>query len=61
MILYFSGTGNSKYIAERLADSLKDTLLCLNSRIQAGDTSALNTGERLVIVMYSVVTWYTGE
>ena len=50
MILYFSGTGNSKYIAERLADSLKDTLLCLNSRIQAGDTSALDTGERLVIV-----------
>ena len=50
MILYFSGTGNSKYIAECLADSLKDTLLCLNSRIQAGDTSALDTGERLVIV-----------
>lgn len=50
MILYFSGTGNSKYIAERLADALKDTLLRLNSRIQTGDTSALDTGERLVIV-----------
>lgn len=27
MIIYFSGTGNSKYIAERLAESTGDGLL----------------------------------
>ena len=50
MVLYFSGTGNSKYVAQRIADALGDTLLSLNERIKAGDTSPVETGERLVIV-----------
>ena len=51
MVLYFTGTGNSKYAARRIADTLGDTLLSLNDRIKAGDTSAVATGERLVLVM----------
>lgn len=50
MILYFSGTGNSKYVAERLGRRLGDEVLSLHPRIQAGDTSPLETGGRLVIV-----------
>ncbi len=50
MVLYFSGTGNSKYVAKRIADALGDTLLCMNERIKAGDASAVGCGERLVIV-----------
>ena len=50
MILYFSGTGNSKYAARRIACALDDTLVSLNDRIKAGDTSPVETGERLVIV-----------
>ena len=50
MILYFSGTGNSQYAAQRMADALGDTLLCMNERIKAGDTSVVEAGERLVIV-----------
>ena len=50
MILCFSGTGNSQYVARHMADALGDTLLCMNERIKARDTSAVETGERLVIV-----------
>ena len=50
MVLYFSGTGNSKYVARRIADALGDTLLSMNERIKMGNTSAVACGERLVIV-----------
>ncbi len=50
MILYFSGTGNSKHAAHRIADALGDTLLSMNDRIQAGNTSPLASSERLVLV-----------
>ena len=50
MIFFFSGTGNSKYAARRIADALGDTLLSLNDSIRAGDTTPVDTGERLVIV-----------
>ena len=50
MILYFSGTGNSKYVAKRIADALGDALVNLNDRIKAGDTSPVETGERLIVV-----------
>ena len=30
MILYFSGTGNSKYVAKRIADALGDEIVNLN-------------------------------
>ena len=50
MILYFSGTGNSNYVAKRIADALGDALVNLNDRIKASDTSPVETGEHLVIV-----------
>lgn len=50
MVLYYSGTGNSKYAAKRIADALGDELLCANARIKANDTSAVEVGGRLVIV-----------
>ena len=50
MILYFSGTGNSKYVAQRIADALGDTLFNMNDRIKAQDPSPIETGERIVFV-----------
>ena len=50
MILYFSGTGNSNYVAKRIADALGDALVNLNDRIKALDTSPIETDERLIIV-----------
>lgn len=34
MILYFSGTGNSKYIAKKIATALGDEIVDLNDRIK---------------------------
>ena len=50
MILFFSGTGNSNYVAKRIADALGDEILNLNDRIKASDTSPVETDERLIIV-----------
>ena len=50
MIFYFSGTGNSNYVAKRIANALDDALVNLNDRIKASDTSLVETGERVIIV-----------
>ena len=50
MILYFSGTGNSNYVAKRIADALGDEIVNLNDRIKSGDTSPVETGERQIVV-----------
>ena len=50
MIFYFSGTGNSNYVAKRIADALGDEIVNLNARIKASDTSPIETDERLIIV-----------
>ena len=50
MILYFSGTGNSKYVAKRIADALGDEIVNLNDRIKSGDTSPVETDERVIVV-----------
>ena len=50
MVFYFSGTGNSRYVAQRIAAALGDELLSMNDRIKAEDSSPVKTDERLVIV-----------
>ena len=50
MILSYSGTGNSRYVAKRIAAALDDELLSMNDRIKAGDTSPVEGNERLIIV-----------
>ena len=50
MVLYFTGTGNSRYIAERIAKALDDELFSINDRIKADSREAVDTGSRIVIV-----------
>ena len=42
MVLYFSGTGNSRYLARRIAEGLEMPLYDLNACIQAGDTAPVS-------------------
>ena len=51
MVIYFSGIGNSKYIADRIAGSLQEKLLCMNERIKSGNTGFVKTGENLIVVV----------
>lgn len=50
MILYFSGTGNSRYIAKRIADALQDEAADLNVKIKAADNAPMQTGRDVVVV-----------
>ena len=50
MILCFSGTGNSRYIAKRIADALQDEVVDLNAKIKAADRSPVQTGRNIIVV-----------
>ncbi len=51
MILYFTGTGNSHYIAQKIAEITKNRLLSINERLKKNDTTSVETGKNLVIVV----------
>lgn len=51
MIFCFSGTGNSRYIARRAAEALREELVDLNGRIKAGDHSPVRTGRDVIVVV----------
>ena len=50
MVLYFTGTGNSRYLARRIAEGLEMPLYDLNACIKAGDTAPVQTGQDVVLV-----------
>lgn len=50
MILYFSGTGNSRYAAQVLAKALDDTAISLGDRMQRGEDSPLYADRPWVFV-----------
>ena len=50
MVLYYSGTGNSKFIAKCIASALETDCLNLNERIKAEDTSSVQTEENVILV-----------
>ena len=50
MILYFSGTGNSEYVAKRIASALEDTINNLAPKLAACDYGELNSETPWVIV-----------
>ncbi len=51
MILYFTGTGNSAYIAKRMSEITGESLISMNERIKANDVSEINGAGRLIFVM----------
>ena len=50
MIIYFSGTGNSRFAAEFLAKQLGDELLNAGQRIKSGEQDELHSVRPWVIV-----------
>ena len=50
MVLYFSGTGNSKYVAKRLAGALDDECVNLFDRIKNNDYSEIVSEKPYIIV-----------
>ena len=50
MIFCFSGTGNSRYVSRRIAESLDKEIIDLNIKIKSCDNSAIKSDENIVIV-----------
>lgn len=50
MVFCFSGTGNSRYIAGRIAQATADERIDLNAKIKAHDTSPVRTGRDVIVV-----------
>lgn len=50
MILYFSGTGNSRFVAELMAKELDDEVISLNGRIKYGGSNRIRSEKPLVVV-----------
>lgn len=50
MVLYFSGTGNSRYVAKRIAEVTDDEVISINQRLQHGDESPIASDKPLVFV-----------
>ena len=58
MILYFTATGNSRWIAELLAEAMHDTAVSIVDCLKQGSIPAgLSTADRLGIV-FPVHSWY---
>ncbi len=50
MILYFSGTGNSEYVAKRIGKEINDEVIDLFGKIRGGDFSQLSAADPWVVV-----------
>ncbi len=50
MILYFSGTGNSRYVAKKIAEITSDEVISINQQIKEQDYSPVQSDRALVFV-----------
>ena len=50
MVLYFSGTGNSRYAARQIAQITGDEIISINQRLKAHDDSAVSSDVPFVFV-----------
>lgn len=50
MILYFSGTGNSKYVAEKIAEKTKDELISINNLLKNNEIGNFNSSKPYIFV-----------
>ena len=57
MILYFSGTGNSRYVARKIAQELNDELISLNQLIKEENTDELTSTDKPFIFVCPTYAW----
>ena len=50
MIFYFSGVGNSAWVANKLAESLQDRVLAIADEINLENVYHLRQGEKVMLV-----------
>lgn len=57
MIVYYSGTGNSKYLAKSIANHLTDKLVDLNELIKSNNKSDINCDNENLIIVTPTYAW----
>lgn len=57
MILYFSGTGNSEYVAKKIAEQTDDALVSMNALIKQKDTSPLYSETKPFVFVCPTYAW----
>ena len=57
MILSFSGTGNSRFVADCLADHLNDQVVSLNEILRAGEVAPVFESEKPFLVCFPIYAW----
>lgn len=50
MVLYFSGTGNSRHVAKKISEISGDGIISINQRLKSGDYSPVKSDKPLVFV-----------
>ena len=56
MVLYFTGTGNSRYVARKIAEEINDELVSMNELIKQGSTNELISNKPFIFVC-PTYTW----
>lgn len=56
MVLYYSGTGNSEYVAKKIGEQIEDEVISLFGKIKEHDYSEIHSGRPFVIV-YPTYAW----
>lgn len=51
MIAYFTGTGNSRYIAEHISAITGDTVMCINEKIKTKNTQSISVDGNLIFAV----------
>ncbi len=57
MVLYFSGTGNSRHVAQQIAERTGDTTMSLNLLIKHNKKDALQAGAHPFVFVCPVYAW----
>ena len=57
MILYFTGTGNSRYVARKIAEEINDEIISINELIKHESTEELISTDRPFIFVCPTYAW----
>ena len=57
MIYYFSGTGNSRFIAEGIAKKINDKLLSLTPLMKSSDEGVLLESDKPFVFVLPIYAW----
>ncbi len=57
MVLYFTGTGNSRYVAEQIAEALNDSIVSINDIIKKNEVVELNSVDKPYVIVTPIYGW----